>query len=94
MRKRSRAKEFRDAVTSPMKIETRDHLLSTLAEASELEHNLMCLNLYAVASLKQSTAEGITQAELEATTTWRKEIMAVAGQEMTHLALVTNLTTA
>ena len=77
-----------------MKIETRDHLLSTLAEASELEHNLMCLYLYAVSSLKQSTAEGITQAELEAITTWRKEIMAVAGQEMTHLALVTNLTTA
>lgn len=77
-----------------MKIETRDHLLSTLAEASEVEHNLMCLYLYAVASLKQSTAEGITQAELAAITTWRKEIMAVAGQEMTHLALVTNLTTA
>lgn len=49
-----------------MKIKTRDDLLSTLAEASELDHNLMCLYLYAVASLKQSTAEGITQAELEA----------------------------
>ena len=45
-----------------MKIETRDHLLSTLAEASELEHNLLCLYLYAVASLKQSTAEGVTEA--------------------------------
>ncbi|MEO7861959.1 MAG: ferritin-like protein [Nitrospirales bacterium] len=77
-----------------MKIETRDHLLSTLAEASELEHNLMCLYLYAAFSLKQSTAEGITPAELEAITTWRTEILAIAGQEMTHLALVTNLTTA
>ncbi|MEP6891695.1 MAG: ferritin-like domain-containing protein [Nitrospirota bacterium] len=27
-------------------------------------------------------------------TTWRQEILGVAGQEMTHLALVTNLTTA
>ena len=77
-----------------MKIETRDHLLSTLAEASELEHHLMCLYLYAVSSLKQSTAEGITKAELDAITAWRKEIMGVASQEMTHLALVTNLTTA
>ena len=77
-----------------MKIETRDDLLSTLAEASELEHNLMCLYLYAAFSLKQSTAEGVSQAELEAITTWRKEILGVAGQEMTHLALVTNLTTA
>ena len=77
-----------------MKIETRDHLLSTLAEASELEHHLMCLYLYAAFSLKRSTAEGITPAELDAITTWRTEILAIAGQEMTHLALVTNLTTA
>ena len=77
-----------------MKIKTRDDLLSTLAEASELEHNLMCLYLYAAFSLKQSTTEGVSQAELETITTWRKEILGVACQEMTHLALVTNLTTA
>ena len=35
--------------------------LSTMAEASELK-NLLCLYLYAVASLKQSTAEGVTEA--------------------------------
>ena len=77
-----------------MNIETRDDLLSTLAEASELEHNLMCLYLYAAFSLKQSTTEGVSQAEMETITTWRKEILGVASQEMTHLALVTNLTTA
>ena len=77
-----------------MNIETRDDLLSTLAEASELEHNLRCLYLYAAFSLKQSTIEGVSAAELEAMTPWRKEILGVAGQEMTHLASVTNLTTA
>ena len=77
-----------------MNIETRDDLLSTLAEASELEHNLMCLYLYAAFSLKESTTEGVSPAELEAITTWRKEILGIAGQEMTHLALVNNLTTA
>ena len=77
-----------------MKIETRDHLLSTLAEASELEHHLMCLYLYAAFSLKESTVEGVTEAELASITAWRQEITGVAVQEMTHLALVTNLTTA
>ena len=86
--------ELHDDGTVPMKIETRDNLLSTLAEASELEHNLMCLYLYAAFSLKQSTTEGVSQAELESMTTWRKEILGIAGQEMTHLALGTNLTTA
>jgi hypothetical protein len=77
-----------------IKIENREHLLSTLAEASELEHNLMCLYLYAVFSLKQSTTEGVTELELEHIQKWRKAIMEVSIQEMSHLALVANLTTA
>ena len=77
-----------------IKIENREHLLSTLAEASELEHNLMCLYLYSVFSLKQSTSEGISESELEKIKVWRKIIMGIAIQEMTHLALVANLTTA
>lgn len=36
-----------------IEIESREPLLSTLAEAAELEHNLLCLYLYAVFSLKQ-----------------------------------------
>ena len=44
-----------------MNIETRDDLLSTLAEASELEHNLMCLYLYAAFSLKESPTEGVSR---------------------------------
>lgn len=75
-------------------IQTREHLLNTLAEASELEHNLMCLYLYAVFSLKESTQEGLSAAEFEAVNRWRRTILDVCVQEMAHLALVSNLTVA
>lgn len=74
-------------------IRTRDDLLSMLAEASELEHNIMCLYLYAAFSLKNSEAEDISLKELETIGRWRKQIMTVCVQEMTHLAIVSNLMT-
>ena len=77
-----------------IKVETRDHLLATLAEAAELEHNLMCMYLFAIFSLKNSEAEDLSRAELTAVKRWRKLILDVAIQEMGHLALVGNLTTA
>lgn len=77
--------------TNVIQIENREHLLSTLAEAAELEHNLMCLYLYAVFSLKQSTSEGLSDAELQAVQGWRRKILDVSVQEMCHLALVSNL---
>jgi hypothetical protein len=77
-----------------VKIESRVHLLSTLAEAAELEHDLMCMYLYSVFSLKTSTGEGLTSEEMEAVSCWRKTILDVCFEEMTHLALVANLTTA
>lgn len=76
-----------------IRIESREHLLSTLAEAAELEHTVMCVYLYAVFSLKQSQEEGLSEAELAAVTRWRELLMKVALQEMTHLVLVTNLMT-
>jgi hypothetical protein len=77
-----------------VKIESRVHLLSTLAEAAELEHDLMCMYLYSVFSLKRTTAEGLTDEEMGAVNAWRKTILNVCVEEMTHLALVANLTTA
>jgi hypothetical protein len=77
-----------------VEIESRVHLLSTLAEAAELEHNLMCMYLYSLFSLKTSTDEGLTSEEMEAVKVWRKTILDVCVEEMTHLALVANLTTA
>lgn len=75
----------------PFVIENREQLLGLLAEAAEIEHNLMCCYLYAAFSLKQSTSEGVTQEELDAIARWRAEIVHVAVDEMGHLALVANL---
>ena len=74
-----------------IKIESREHLLHTLNEASELEHNLMCLYLYACFSLKQADDESLSPIEHEHVRSWEKTIMKIAIQEMGHLALVSNL---
>lgn len=72
-------------------IESRIHLFGALSEAAELEHNLMCLYLYALFSLKRSPTEGVSEKELEAIERWRKVILSVCLEEMTHLSLVANL---
>ncbi|MEE9476074.1 MAG: ferritin-like domain-containing protein, partial [Roseateles sp.] len=73
---------------------SREQLLHNLYEAAELEHNLMCTYLYAAFSLKRGEAEGLTAAEAEATERWRREITAVAVEEMGHLVAVWNITAA
>lgn len=75
-------------------IDSREQLLYMLAEAAEIEHNLMCCYLFAAFSLKQGTDEGLSETELDAVRRWRAATVAVAVEEMTHLALVTNLTVA
>ena len=75
-------------------IRSREHALHMLAEAAELEHNLLCSYLYAAFSLKRGLDEGLEAAELEAVVRWRAAIMHVCMEEMTHLAQVANLTVA
>ena len=82
------------APEAPFVIEHREALIYMLCEAAELEHGIMCQYLFAAFSLKQSTDEGLTEAELAAVTRWRKQISHVATQEMLHLALVHNLLSA
>jgi CDGSH-type Zn-finger protein/truncated hemoglobin YjbI len=82
------------APEAPFVIEHREALIYMLCEAAELEHGIMCQYLFAAFSLKQSVDEGLTEAELEAVTRWRKQISHVATQEMLHLALVHNVMTA
>ena len=77
--------------TTGPRIRTRADLLHHLTEAAEVEHNLMCTYLYAVFGLKRSTDEGLSEEEAQAVATWRSIIMGVAIEEMTHLALVSNL---
>src|SRR5947207_16001443 len=79
---------------APFVIEHREALIYALCQAAELEHGIMCQYLFAAFSLKQSTAEGLTDAEVAAALRWRKQISHVAAQEMLHLALVHNLLSA
>jgi hypothetical protein len=72
-------------------IEHREALIYMLCEAAELEHGIMCQYLFAAFSLKQTADEGLSEAEVEAVTRWRKQVSHVATQEMLHLALVHNL---
>jgi hypothetical protein len=73
---------------------TRELVLHTLYEAAELEHNLMCTYLYAAFSLRSGIQEGLSAREAEATARWRREILAVATDEMSHLVAVWNITSA
>lgn len=75
-------------------LESREHLVNLLAEAAEVEHNLMCCYLYAAFSLKEGRDEDLTEEELAAVTRWRRTILRVSIEEMVHLALVANLTSA
>jgi hypothetical protein len=73
---------------------TRELLIHRLHEAAELEHTLMCTYLYAAFSLRQDAAEGLTPEEEMATARWRKLIVDIAIEEMSHLAAVWNITSA
>lgn len=62
-----------------------------LAEAAELEHNLLCSYLYAAFSLKQAGDADLTEQESAAVERWRSSILGVCMEEMAHLAQVANL---
>jgi hypothetical protein len=74
--------------------DTREQLLHLLAEASEFEHNLLCSYLFAAYSLRAPDDPTLAPNEREAVERWRRAIIGVAVEEMTHLALVANLTAA
>ena len=65
-----------------------------LYEAAELEHTLMCTYLYAAFSLRSGEAEGLSASEAVAVAGWRRAILNVAVEEMSHLAAVWNITAA
>ncbi len=76
-----------------IRIETREELVYLLAEASAIEHNLMCCYLYAAWSLKRGERDGLTAEQAAAVKRWQRAITSVAIEEMTHLALASNLLT-
>src|SRR5260221_8357430 len=76
-------------------VTTREELFFLLARASELEHGLACIYLFAAYSLKNDASEGgMTEAQAEMVRGWRQHLAAVAIEEMLHLAQVSNLLTA
>lgn len=77
-----------------IRIESREELIYLLAEAAAIEHNLMCCYLYAAWSLKRGERDGLSKAESEAVARWKRAILSVAIEEMTHLTLACNLSTA
>ena len=75
-------------------VEHRKELSYLLCQAAEIEHLAMCQYLYAAFSLRTVPGEGLTVEQLEAVERWRREINAIAAEEMLHWALVNNLLTA
>jgi nitroreductase len=72
----------------------REDLWWLLSEAAQLEHMIMCQYLFAEFSLKQGTDEGLTAKQAEVVDRWRETLRSIAVDEMLHLALVANLSTA
>lgn len=77
-----------------IRVESREELIYLLAEAAAIEHNIMCCYLYAAWSLKRTEGDGLTETQAAAVKQWRAIILSVAVEEMAHLALVCNLTSA
>ena len=72
----------------------REHLWWLLAEALQLEHMIMCQYLFAEFSLKDGVGDGLTPEQADAVDRWRKKLRGIAIEEMLHIALVANLTSA
>ena len=76
-------------------VTTREELIFLLSRASELEHGLACIYLYAAYSLKNDVAEGgLTETQADLVRGWKRRLALVAVEEMLHLAQVTNMLSA
>src|SRR6266566_4057580 len=76
-------------------VTTREGLISLLARAAELEHEVACAYLFAAYSLKQDASEGgLTEEQAGMVRRWRRSLSAGAVDRMLHLAQLSNLLTA
>ncbi len=76
-------------------VTTREELIYLLSRASELEHGLACIYLFAAYSLKSDMSEGgLTKDQVAMVRSWKRRLAAVAVEEMLHLAQVSNMLTA
>jgi len=74
-------------------IKTRSELIYLLTDASEIEHSLCCIYLFAAFSLKRSIDEGVTWEQLLRIQDWMQTTLLIAREEMEHLGLASNLLT-
>jgi CDGSH-type Zn-finger protein/uncharacterized Fe-S cluster protein YjdI len=81
------------ALEREIHVQGREDLIYLLAEAAEIEHNLMCCYLFAAFGLK-TEADGLSAAEAAEVERWKRQVISVAVEEMSHLSLVANLTLA
>lgn len=81
-----------------LKISNRADLIQALTVASQLEHGLMLMYLYAAFSMKSFTEEFAPSKEPEVLRNkvrdWEARVLLVARQEMEHLGFVCNMLTA
>jgi hypothetical protein len=80
-----------DAGRSRVRIESLAQVFAVLAEAAELEHGIMCCYLYSAFGLKSEPSDGLPPDQAAAVKRWRDTLIGVAVEEMSHLALVSNL---
>jgi hypothetical protein len=81
----------RQVVEPKVVVANREDLWWLLAEASQLEHMIMCQYLFAEFSLKQGETEGLSREQSDAVERWRAVLRGIAVEEMLHLSLVANL---
>jgi len=72
-------------------ITDREGLIEALNQIAELEHQFMCMYLYAALSLKKGPDEFCDKAKFEAVRRWTSKIYMMARQEMEHLSLVNSM---
>lgn len=76
-------------------VTTREELFFLLERASELEHGLACVYLFAAYSLKNDVSEGgLSEVQAKMVRGWKRRLAQVAVEEMLHLAQVANMLTA
>jgi hypothetical protein len=68
----------------------RDRLLALLGEAEAFEHAAVLEYLFAATTLKREPDEGLDALALERVREWRRTLLAIAREEMAHLAAVCN----
>jgi len=74
-----------------IRIDSLAQVFAVLAEAAELEHGVMCGYFYAAFGLRSAPCDGLPPDQAAAVKRWRDTIVGIAIEEMSHLALVSNL---